>query len=399
MDMDIEGIRAATPGCAGQTHLLACGSALMPQAVVDAVVAHTQLEARMGGYEAHAARLPELEAVYDDVAGLIGARPHEIALMDNATHAWSAAFYALRLRPGDVILTAQAEYASNYLAFLQRARRDGVVIRQIPSDATGAVDPAALAAMIDERVKLIAVTWVPTNGGMVNPAAEIGRVAARAGVPYLLDACQAVGQMPVDVPALKCDFLSATGRKFLRGPRGTGFLFVAEKWLTGPDQLEPAMIDLFAADWTARDAYRLRQDARRFENWENAYALRAGLGVAVRLAQGLGLAAIQARAWGLADRLRAGLGQIPGAVLHDGGREQAAIVSFSIEGHDPEALCAALAERRIIIGSSTPASTLLDAEARSLPTMLRAAPHYYNTEDEIDILLAALAGLVRGGQA
>ncbi|HHB80979.1 MAG TPA: aminotransferase class V-fold PLP-dependent enzyme, partial [Aliiroseovarius sp.] len=185
--LDPATLRAETPGIAHSTHLLACGSALMPQAVVDAVVDHTRLEAGLGGYEAHAARRAALEGVYDDVAALISASAHEIALVENATVAWWSAFYALRLGPGDVILTAQAEYASNYLAFLHRARRDGVTIRQIPSDETGAVAVEALEAMLDERVKLIAVTWVPTNGGMVNPAAEIGAIAARHDVPYLLD--------------------------------------------------------------------------------------------------------------------------------------------------------------------------------------------------------------------
>jgi len=394
MSLNIAEIRRQTPGVAHGAHLLACGAALMPQAVVDAVVAHTRLEAQLGGYEAHAARYEALEAVYDDVAGLIGAQTHEIALVENATVAWWAAFYALRLGPGDVILTAQAEYASNYLAFLHRARRDGVEVRVIPSDDTGAVDVAALAAMLDDRVKLIAVTWVPTNGGMVNPAAQIGAVARRAGVPYLLDACQAVGQMPVDVGALRCDFLSATGRKFLRGPRGTGFLYVAEKWLSGPDQLKPAMIDLYCANWTGRDSYTLRADARRFENWENAYALRAGLGEAVRLARGLGLENIQRHAWGLADRLRAGLSGLPGITLRDGGHEQAAIVSFSHATADPQHLTDMLKDKGFVIGTSTPASTLLDAEARDLPTLLRAAPHTYNTEAEIDLFIEALAALI-----
>ena len=393
MVLDLETIRAGTPGIGESAHLLACGAALMPSAVVEAVIGHTRLEARLGGYEAHAARLPELEAVYDQVAGLLGAAGHEIALVENATTAWWSVFYAQKLGPGDVILTAQAEYASNYLAFLQRVRRDGVVVKMIPSDETGAVDPAALAAMIDDRVKLIAVTWVPTNGGMVNPAAEIGAVARRAGVPYLLDACQAVGQMPVDVTTLQCDFLSATGRKFLRGPRGTGFLYVAEKWLQGPGQLEPAMIDLYSAEWRSRDSYRLRDDARRFENWENSYALRAGLGEAVRLARRLGPEAIQARAWGLADYLRGRLRHLPGARLHDGGQVQAAIVSFSLAGHDPDALVAGLAENGVVIGTSTRSGTLLDSEARNLPTLLRAAPHYYNTRAEIDRMLDTLAAL------
>ena len=397
MQLDIARIRAETPGISHSTHLLAAGSALMPQEVVDAVVDYTRLEAKLGGYEAHSARLSQLEAVYGDVARLINASAHEIAMVENATVAWWAAFYALKLGPGDVIVTAQAEYASNYLAMLHRARRDGVVIRQIPSDVTGAVDPEALEAMLDERVKLIAVTWLPTNGGLINPAAEIGVIAARHNIPYLLDACQAVGQMPVDVEALNCDFLSATGRKFLRGPRGTGFLFVAEKWLSGPRQLEPAMLDLYGGEWTERDSYRLRADARRFENWENAYALRAGLGAAVRLANRLGLQAIQARAWGLADYLRNALQELPGAQLRDAGQTRSAIVSFSIDGHDPVRLAARLKAHNIVIGTSTPASTLLDAQARALPTLLRAAPHYYNTRAEIDLLVATLEELTRAG--
>ncbi len=393
MTLDIDQIRKETPGVKNGVHLLAAGSALMPRRVVDAVIDHTRLEVEIGGYEAHEARFDALEAVYGDVATLINCAAHEVALVDNATVAWCAAFYALRFKPGDIILTAQAEYASNYLAFLQRARRDGVVIRMIPSDETGAVDVEALEAMINDRVALIAITWAPTNGGLVNPAAEVGEVAARHAIPYLLDACQAVGQMPVDVKALKCDFLSATGRKFLRGPRGTGFLHVAEKWLEGPKQLEPAMIDLYSATWTARDEYILRDDARRFENWENSYALRAGLGQAIRLACDLGLDAIRERAWGLADYLRGQLDHLPGAQVLDAGTEHSAIVSFAVEGIDPVRACTDLQAQNITVGSSTASSTLLDAQARSLPNMLRAAPHYYNTRAEIDRLVGALNGL------
>ena len=231
------------------------------------------------------------------MARLIGAAPDEVALTENATVAWQMGFYALAagFRSGDRILTARAEYAANYVAFLQVAHRTGAVIEVVPDDATGALDPDALSAMIDDRVRLIAITWVPTNGGLVNPAAEVGRIARAHGIPYLLDACQAVGQMPVDVAALGCDLLAATGRKFLRAPRGTGFLYARRALLR---RLEPPMIDHFAAPWVAPDAYRLRDDARRFESWENNYAARLGLGVAVDYALALGLEAIQARCRG-----------------------------------------------------------------------------------------------------
>lgn len=389
--MDIQKIRNETPGVAEVNHLLASGSALMPQCVVDAVIDHTLLEAKIGGYEAHARHQEKLDAVYDSVASLIGARRDEIALLENATAGWCQAFYALPFQSGDRILTCAAEYAANYVAFLQRAERDNLTIDVVPSDETGAVDLNALEAMIDERVALIAMTWIPTNGGLVNPAAAVGEIAQRHGIPYLLDACQAVGQMPADVTRIGCDFLSATGRKFLRGPRGTGFLYIKKEWL---QKLEPVMIDHFAAPWVATDAYQLRDDARRFENWENSYALRAGLGVAMSYAMSIGLDAIKERSWGLANDLRDRLSGLPGVQLRDAGSEQCAIVSFTADGLDPRDTVAALRLQGICIGASDPASTRLDAEIRGLPTLLRAAPHYYNTIEEIDQFVSSLGKLI-----
>ncbi len=359
----------------------------MPGPVVDAVIEHTRLEAEIGGYEAQAEKADELDAVYDKIATLLGASSREIAILENATVAWCHAFYALPLSRGDRVLTCEAEYAANYVAFLQRAKRDGIVIDIVPSNQDGALDLSALEEMIDERVALIATTWIPTNGGLVNPAEGIGAIARRHGIPYLLDACQAVGQMPVNVDALGCDFLSATGRKFLRGPRGTGFLYVRGEWL---ETLEPAMIDHFGAPWIAHDRYRLRPDARRFETWESSYALRAGLGAAVAYALSLGLPAIKDRAWALAHGLRERLERIPGCEVRDLGKNPCAIVSFTIEGLEPEETTLRLRKAGITIGSSGPASTRLDSEARHLPVLFRASPHYYNTEEELDRLVAAL---------
>lgn len=394
MTLDITQIRTETPGVRHGAHLLACGSALMPQCVVDAVVDHTKLEAEIGGYEAHQAQATMLDSVYDDIARLIGAKAREIALVENASVGWMHAFYALQFEPGDRIITCQAEYGSNFVAFLQRAKRDGIEIDVCPSDELGVVDLEAMKALIGPRTKLIAITWIPTNGGLMNPAVKIGALAKAHNVPYLLDGCQAVGQTPVDVVALGCDFFSVTGRKFLRGPRGTGFLYVAEKWL---ESIEPAMIDFFGAKWVSPDQYILRDDARRFETWENAYALRAGLGVAARYALDIGLKAIEARAFALADRFRMALSDIPGATLrdlgHKAGVDRCAIVSFTIDGLEPGATVAALRQKGIAIGGSSNDGALLDATARNLPLLLRAAPHYYNTEDEIDLLVRELKAL------
>lgn len=390
--IDIERARLETPGVGERLHLNNAGAALMPAPVVSAVTEHIELESRIGGYEAAAEMAERLESVYDDVADLIGAKREEIALLENATVAWDQAFYALNFKPGERILTAQAEYAANYVAFLHRARRDGVVIDVIPNDAHGALDVAALESMIDDTVALLAVTWIPTNGGLVNPAAAIGDIARRYNVPYLLDACQAVGQMPIDVHSLGCDFLSATGRKFLRAPRGTGFLYVRSGLV---ETLEPPMIDHFAAAWIAHDRYELRKDARRFETWESAQALRLGLGEAARYAIRTGLPAIQKRSWELAARLRGALEVMPGSKVYDAGSERCAIVSFTIDGLDPTSTMETLRKRGINVSVVPPSSTRLDSETRALGPLLRASPHYYNTEGEIDLFIEALARIAR----
>lgn len=388
--IDIDKIRADTPAASRLAYLHNAGTALMPTPVVDAMKQHIDLESQIGGYAAADRESERLEAVYASVARLLNAAPDEIALMENATVAWQMAFYALPFREGDRILTAEAEYAANYVAFLQVAKRTGVTINVVPSDASGELDVHALERMIDERVKLIAITWVPTNGGLVNPAAAVGRIARARGIPYLLDACQAVGQMVVDVEAVGCDMLSATGRKFLRGSRGTGFLYVRRALL---QQLEPPMIDHFAAPWISRDAYRLRDDARRFETWENNYAARLGLGAAVDYALDVGLASIEQRCRMLADRLRSGLASIRGIKIRDLGRAPGAIVSFTMEGYEAEAVVSSAAAAGITIGASNPSSTRIDAEVRSLPTVVRASPHYYNTEAEIDRLIGHVVDL------
>jgi selenocysteine lyase/cysteine desulfurase len=388
--IDIDRIRADTPAASRLAYLHNAGAALMPTVVVAAMKQHIDLESEIGGYAAADRESDRLDAVYGSVARLLNVAPDEIALMENATVAWQMAFYALDFRRGDRILTAEAEYAANYVAFLQVARRTGAVIDVVPSDARGELDTEALERMIDERVKLIAITWVPTNGGLVNPAAAVGRIARARGIPYLLDACQAIGQMEVDVETIGCDMLSATGRKFLRGPRGTGFLYIRREML---QRLEPPMIDHFAAPWVSHNEYRLRDDARRFETWENNYAARLGLGAAVDYALDIGLGPIEQRCRLLADRLRSGLASIRGVTIRDLGRTPGAIVSFTMDGYEAAAIVQSAAAASITIGASHPSSTRIDAEIRALPPVVRASPHYYNTEAEIDRLIGHLASL------
>jgi cysteine desulfurase / selenocysteine lyase len=381
MTFDIGRARRETPGCERVLHFNNAGAALMPRSVLDATRDYLTLEAEIGGYEAAERENAAIERFYGAAGKLLGCDTDEIAFVENATRAWDMAFYALPFAVGDRILTARAEYASNVIALLQVAQRTGAVVEVIPSDETGRISVEALQGMIDDRVKLIAITHVPTNSGLVNPAAAVGQVARAAGITYLLDACQSVGQMPVDVEEIGCDLLSTTGRKFLRGPRGTGFLYVRRELC---QRLQPPFLDLHAATWVAPDRYEIRADARRFENWETNVAGKVGLGVAIDYARDWGTAAIWDRVRSLASRLRAELEEIPGVTVRDIGAERCGIVTFTADGMSAREMQQALARRSMNVTISTAASTRFDMEARGLNEVVRASVHYYNDEAEIE---------------
>lgn len=392
MSFDLARARSETPGVSHVVHFNNAGCSLPPQPVLDAMLAHLQLEATIGGYEAHDCRRAAIERPYQALATLLNASPDEIAVVENATRAWDMAFYAVPLKPGDRILTGKSEYCSNFIAFLHRAKRDGATIDVAPSTPEGEIDPAALEAMITDRTKLIAITHVPTSGGLVNPAAEIGRVARRAGVPYLLDACQSVGQMPVDVEAIGCDMLSGTGRKFLRGPRGIGFLYVRRGLI---DKLDPPFLDDHAADWSSDDGYQVRGDARRFETPECSFAAKIGLGVAVDYALGWSMPSVAERVRTLAETLRERLRTRCRARIHDLGSERCGIVTFSVPGVAADMIKAQLRAQGINVTVAVAQATRLDMIPRGLDRIVRASLHYYNAEDEIETFTDAVARIAR----
>jgi selenocysteine lyase/cysteine desulfurase len=387
---DVERARRDTPGAIRVAHLNNAGAALPPSQVTEAVIAHLRLEAEMGGYEAAAAAAERIEGTYGAIARLIGCEVDEIAVVENATRAWDMAFYAMTFKRGDRILTAHAEYASNVIAFLQVARRTGAVVEVVDDDEHGQLCLADLRRRLESHggeVKLIAITHVPTQGGLVNPAEEVGALAREAGVPFLLDACQSVGQLPIDVERLSVDLLSATGRKFLRGPRGTGFLYVRRSIL---EHLEPPFLDLHAATWTAPDRYEIRRDARRFESWETNVAGKIALGVAADYALSWGLDAIEARVTALAEDLRGRLQALDGVRVHDRGLRRCGIVTFTVDGVSAGDVQRRLAESSVNTSVSHASSARLDLPRRGLLELVRASVHYYNTDDEMDRLVTAL---------
>lgn len=386
--LDVERARRDTPGCEYGLHFNNAGAALMPQPVVDAMIGHIQREAQRGGYEAEAMAEPAIEHTYDAVAQLLHCHRDEVAIVENATRAWDMACYAIPFQPGDRILTGCAEYASNMIALLQIARRQGAVIEVLPDDAQGQISLSVLRSALERPAKLIALTHIPTNNGLINPASDVGKIAREAGVLYLLDACQSAGQMPLDVEELGCDLLAATGRKFLRGPRGIGFLYVRAAIM---ETLEPPFLDLRAATWTTPEEYVLRPDARRFETWEVSYAGKIGLGVAIDYALEWGLDAIQARVVSLAETLRERLRALPGVTVRDVGQNRCGIVTFTLESMEPQPLQAWLAEHNIHVWVSR--YTPLDSARHGLSQVVRASVHYYNTDAEIDRFCETLRAL------
>lgn len=388
--LNVEQLRADTPGTANVVHLNNAGASLMPNVVIDTVMAHLQSEARIGGYEAAAAAGAQLEDVYASIARLVGAQADEIAAIENATRAWDMVFYSLPLKSGDRVLTSTTEYAGNYIPYLQLKHRLGIEIVVVENDADGQICIEDLRRKLRHpRAKLVTLPIIGTNGGPVQPVEAIGREARQAGAWFLLDACQGIGHLPLDVRRIGCHALAATSRKYLRGPRGMGFLYIERDLCS---QLEPAFLDLHAAHLSSPDSFEIRSDARRFENWECNVAAKLGMGASVDYALSLGMEAIWNRIQMLAGALRARLQDVDGVRLQDVGKIQSGIVTFTCDGIDADDIRSRLAglRERINVSCSTETSTMLDMRARGLKAVVRASVHAYNAQEDIDALVYAL---------
>jgi selenocysteine lyase/cysteine desulfurase len=398
MDLVVKHWRDDTPGCGNQIHFNNAGSGLMPRSVLDAIVGHLNREANFGGYESAEDAEAAVADAYANVARVLGTQPRNIAVVENSTVAFFQALSAFDFKPGDVIITTRNDYISNQLAYLSLARRRGVEVRRAADLAGGGADPQSVRELLrDSRARLLAVTWVPTNSGLMQPVEALGEMAEAASVPYLVDGCQAVGQIPVDVAKLRCDFFSGTARKFLRGPRGIGFLYVSDRALQRGDF--PLYIDMRGADWVSADSFAPAPDARRFENWEFAYSLVLGLGEAARYALGVGVERGGRRARELAATLRSKLIEVGGIRVLDRGSELAAIVTIEVAGWDATELSKLLRGRGINSSASLRAYAVIDMDEKRAASALRLSPHYYNTEEEIERVVEELRGVTARSSA
>ncbi|MDP9696541.1 UNVERIFIED_ORG: selenocysteine lyase/cysteine desulfurase [Arthrobacter globiformis] len=393
MSIDVRAVRQQTRGVLNVAHLNNAGSSLVPRPVAETVVGHLRREEEIGGYEAAEEAADRLQNVYWSVARLIGARPNEIALAESGSRAWAVAMHSFPFVPGTRLLIGRTEYAGNVIALRQLARRNDLQIVVLDDDPYGQVDVEHLQRELERgSVAMVALTHVPMADGLVNPAAEVGRRCRAAGVLFVLDACQSVGQMPLDVESLGCDVLAGTGRKFLRGPRGTAFLYVRASVL---GRFDPLILDGMSTVSSGAEGFEVRGDARRFESWEASIAGRLGLGRAVDYALSLGLDAVQERVGSLAEQLRTELATLPAVTVHDHGITRCGIVTFSVKGSEAGNIRARLADHQINVSvaprPSHEVQAILTGGSHAAEMVVRASVHYYNTEDEI----LRLVGLLR----
>ncbi len=377
--IDMERIRIDTPATTRIAHLNNAGASLMPAPAFHAMIDYLQTEQMVGGYEAAMERTADTACFYEQAAQLYGCASDEIAFCESDSQAWLKFFHSLTFVPGDRIVTTQLNYGTHFVSFIQKARK-GVETVVIGCDAHGDIDLHALEKSLDERTRLITLCHIPTSGGTVSPAAKVGQIAREAEVPFVLDACQSSGQIPVNVREIGCTAMTATGRKYLRGPRGTGLLYVKRSFL---EELEPFALDQYGVELLDSSHFRLLDDARRFENFEVNHAARVGLEAAMAYANEIGLDHIGERIMSLGNDCREMLKEVPSVTLHDHGRQLGGTVTFSLSGHTPDEIRQYLKAHGVNISVTSGPGGLIDLQARGVESLARASVHYFNTTEEI----------------
>lgn len=398
-EAEITRYRNETTGTRNKIHLNNAGAGLMPDIVTHAMIDYLKLESEIGGYEAAAFRKKTIDDFYKQTALLLNCKPSNVAFTSSATDSYSRALSSIPFKKDDAILADKDNFVSNQIQFLSLQNRFGVRIIHIENAKTGGVDIDDLKQKLEKyQPRLLTITHIPTNSGLVQPVDDIAKVlneyhAVNPKTWYILDACQSAGQIKLDVKKLACDFLSMTGRKYLRGPRGTGILFISNEALS--QGLEPLFIDMRGAEWIEKSEYKQQADAKRFEDWEFAYATVVGTRAAIEYCLNIGEDKIRKQVRLLADFTRQKLSELDEVTVLDRGLEKGGLVTFHIKGQEPKNILDQLSKQNINVVASYRAYGLLDFDEKGVQWALRASPHYYNTPVEIEYFIDALKQIIK----
>ena len=381
--MNVAKIREDIRGLSdGKIFMNNAGSSLMPSIVVDSMIDYLKQEEQFGGYEVANRNAELLEEFYDETAKLINCKPSNIAFATSATEAFTKALSSIVFKENDVIITTADDYISNQITFIPLQKKINIKIIRTRNLPDNELDLEDLENLIRKYTpKLVAVTHIPTNSGLIQNVEGVGKICKRYNILYLVDACQSVGQMVVDVNKIGCDFLTATGRKFLRGPRGTGFLYVSDKVLE--QDYAPLLLDMRGANWTEYNDYELFKTAKRFEHWEISNASLLGVKHAIQYANHIGLDNIEEYNKILSEKLRNKLTN-SGFKVWDWGNHLSSIVTFSGPDGDLENIQRVLKENNVFFSVTYKNSALIDFTNKKINGIVRLSPHYFNTQDEIE---------------
>lgn len=387
--MNIQQLRADTPACEQLIHFNNAGASLPTLQVSKAIKDYLDFEANNGGYETAEIFKPQTDLFYGLAAELIGAHARNIAYTTSATDGYGRVLASIPFKAGDTILTTTNDYVSNQLSFMALRQRFGLQIVLCKNEPSGQLDLDNLRAKLQHyQPKLVAITHIPTNSGLVQPMREIGQIVAESGCLYIADVCQSLGQMEVKATDIKADFMTGTFRKFLRGPRGAGLLYVSDRALEMG--LSPFSLDSRAATWTSPESFVLSADAKRYEYWEISYALQMGSVAALKYLLALGIENVALRNKQLSTLLRAELAENRKIKLLDRGNTLCNIITFNVDGHSMPEVHAHLKKHKINASVSTITGAQIDFTEKKVDGAVRLSPHYYNTIEEIERVVKCL---------
>lgn len=386
--MNLDAIRRDTPGCSDKIFLNSAGSSLMPKPVVERMVEYLYEEQELGGHTTAEKNIEPINAFYEQAAKLINSKPSNIAFTNSATDGYAKALSSISFKDGDCIITTNDDYISNHIAFISLQRRYRIKVIRAVNMPDNELDLAYFEHLIQKhRPKLIAVTHIPTNSGLIQNVKGVGKLCKQYDILYLVDACQSVGQLVVDVTKMNCDFLTATGRKFIRGPRGTGFLYVSDHVLA--QKMAPLFLDSNGAEWTAFDDYQLSETAKRFEFFERSNASLLGLTEALKYANAIGMVNIENYNRKLSEMLRSHLLDNGFRIL-DKGNQLSSIITFCEQDGKIDTIQKIIKENNIIFKVNNKNGALIDFTLKNVDQAIRLSPHYFNTMEEIEKVSAML---------